>query len=425
MKSLFSRISFIGPGILFAAVSIGASHIVLAPRAGMIFGFDLLWVVLVAHLFKYPAFEFGPRYAVATGRSLLAGFKAIPGRGWALWVFLVGTMLQGVGVAVAVTSITASVLEVYLGRLGVAGWGMIVITAVLAMLFAGGYRWLDRINKAMMVLLLGVTATAFLLRPPPIEAMAHLVLPALPAGSVVLVSAILGWMPTGVDVSVWQSLWVLEHGKSWGCRPDRSTSPGERAGLMSKCLLDMRVGYGLSIFLGIMFYSLGTRVSFDAASAPDGARVALSITDAYRVALGDWILPLLLLAVFFGMFSTTYVVLDGFPRAFSESLKVMAGGRRPADSPLWNRIYRLSLLVVWASVCLILFLIPRPVFLTTSAAVLSFLLAPLIFAFNYYCVTRQIEDEKLRPSRPGRWLALAGIAFMTLSSILFIAFCVG
>ena len=57
-----------------AATAIGTSHIVLAPVAGARFGYDLLWLILFAHLFKYPAFEFGARYAVATETSLIEGF---------------------------------------------------------------------------------------------------------------------------------------------------------------------------------------------------------------------------------------------------------------------------------------------------------------------------------------------------------------
>lgn len=151
MKITLQKFSFIGPGIIFAAVSIGASHIVLAPRAGMIYGHDLLWLVVVSHLFKYHAFEFGPRYAVSTGKSLLEGYRRIPGKGWALWVFMAGTLLQGIGVSVAVTSITASVLEVFLGRLGVWGWGSAVITAAALMIFAGGYGWLDKLNKLIWI----------------------------------------------------------------------------------------------------------------------------------------------------------------------------------------------------------------------------------------------------------------------------------
>ena len=94
---------WLGPGFVLAATAIGASHLVLAPTAGASFGYALLWVMLASHLVKYPAFEFGPRFALATGTPLLDGYARVPGpRGWALAVFLVGTVVQGVTVLAGV-----------------------------------------------------------------------------------------------------------------------------------------------------------------------------------------------------------------------------------------------------------------------------------------------------------------------------------
>ena len=99
MQRIRTFLARLGPGFLLAAAAIGASHLVMAPRAGALYGPTLLWLVVAAHLLKYPAFEFGPRYAAATGESLLAGYARVPGpRGWALWLTLAGTVLQGVGV---------------------------------------------------------------------------------------------------------------------------------------------------------------------------------------------------------------------------------------------------------------------------------------------------------------------------------------
>ena len=65
----------LGPGILFASTAIGTSHLVQATRAGADYGFALLWAVLAANTAKYPFFEFGTRYANATGTSLIAGYR--------------------------------------------------------------------------------------------------------------------------------------------------------------------------------------------------------------------------------------------------------------------------------------------------------------------------------------------------------------
>jgi Mn2+/Fe2+ NRAMP family transporter len=71
-----------GPGLLWAAAAIGVSHLVQSTRAGADAGFALAWVVIAAVCLKYPFFEFGPRYAAATGESLVEGY-ARQGR-WAL-----------------------------------------------------------------------------------------------------------------------------------------------------------------------------------------------------------------------------------------------------------------------------------------------------------------------------------------------------
>ena len=92
-----------------AATAIGTSHLILSPVAGARFGYELLWLVLFSHLFKYPAFEFGPRFAIATGTSLIRGYQLVPGpRNWAVWAFLVTTILQGLTLLAGMLSVTAA-----------------------------------------------------------------------------------------------------------------------------------------------------------------------------------------------------------------------------------------------------------------------------------------------------------------------------
>lgn len=80
--------------MLYGRPAVGVSHLVQSTRAGAMFGFDLVVAVLLVNLLKYPFFEIGTKYTVATGNVLLEGYKDL-GR-WSLWVFLaisVGTML--------------------------------------------------------------------------------------------------------------------------------------------------------------------------------------------------------------------------------------------------------------------------------------------------------------------------------------------
>ena len=72
MKQVIQKL---GPGLLFAGAAIGVSHLVQSTRSGADFGFGLLWALLLIHLVKYPFFQYGPRYASATGESLLEGWR--------------------------------------------------------------------------------------------------------------------------------------------------------------------------------------------------------------------------------------------------------------------------------------------------------------------------------------------------------------
>jgi len=65
----------LGPGILFATTAIGVSHLVQSTRAGAEYGFALIGFVLMANILKYPFFEYGSRYANATGKSLIYGYN--------------------------------------------------------------------------------------------------------------------------------------------------------------------------------------------------------------------------------------------------------------------------------------------------------------------------------------------------------------
>lgn len=419
----------LGPGILLAATSVGASHLVLGPRAGMLYGPTLLWLVLVSHLIKYPAFDLGPRYSMATGESLLGGYARVPGPfRWPLVLFVLFTIAQGIGVTVAVVSIAASVLAVSfsgewmnwftdMGLTPLAFWGIIVATASFVLLAVGRYPGMDLINRIMMTVLVVLTVVAFLLKPAPADSYVHLILPVLPAGSLMLAAALLGWMPTGIDVSIWHSMWALEKKGRWAtCAQDGQEV--NSAYFTRRAALDLRVGYGISIVLGVIFCLLGTYLSAEG-KPPDGAYVAAAISEVYRDVLGPWAFPMFMVAAFCAMFSTCYIVMDGFPRSLAEALRLLSPSRR-AQAKKWSAPYWALLVVAWLAVIPILILVPKPVLLTKTAAVLGFLVAPLYYALNVYCAAKFIPEGPLRPSRGHLAGAWVGAAAMFVASILFL-----
>jgi Mn2+/Fe2+ NRAMP family transporter len=114
------------PGLLWAGAAIGISHLVQSSRAVAIYGFDLVGIILLINLFKYPFFEFGPRHAASTGESLLYGYNRV-GK-WGLIfcaVLTLGTMFT---LQAAVTAVTAGLFSnVFTGSFSDFSWAALVV----------------------------------------------------------------------------------------------------------------------------------------------------------------------------------------------------------------------------------------------------------------------------------------------------------
>ena len=132
----------LGPGLLFAGAAIGVSHLVQSTRAGADFGFGLLWALIISVVLKYPFFQFGSRFALATKMSLLDGYYKL-GKIYLLMFFLIsiGTIFT---IQTAVTIVTASLATTILGySLNPVMISTLIILLCFAILWVGNYKFLD------------------------------------------------------------------------------------------------------------------------------------------------------------------------------------------------------------------------------------------------------------------------------------------
>ena len=67
MQQLVTFFNHLGPGIIAASAAIGTSHLVQSTRAGAYYGFELMGIILLINILKYPFIENGFRYTSATG----------------------------------------------------------------------------------------------------------------------------------------------------------------------------------------------------------------------------------------------------------------------------------------------------------------------------------------------------------------------
>ncbi|MCB1034708.1 MAG: Nramp family divalent metal transporter [Acidobacteria bacterium] len=410
------KLRHLGPGILLAATSVGASHILMSPEAGARFEYRLVWLVLLVHVLKYPAFEFAPRYVAARGESLLEAYARAPGpRHWALWMGLVDMVLQAVGVLAALIGLTASFLVAAVGRFSLPGWSLLLALALLAALSWGRYASLRAVNLLLMLALALGTLVAFAAAPPPLASLGEMLRPELPAGSIVLVAAILGYMPTSVAVSIWQSLWALEQGRF---RPERDEE--SRTTRLANGLFDLRLGYLLSAVLAVAFVCLGGRLLHPLGLVPEGPQVALTLSRLYTEVLGPWMEPVFLTMAFFALLTTCYTSMDGFPRTFVAALRVLRGEPAAASGAETSRLYWPFLLLATFGGMVLLALVPDPPQVVKGVGAFGLLFSPVYFSLNLWAVTRGLDDDAFRPPKWMIALSLAGIALLVLAGALLI-----
>ncbi len=156
-----SLLKTIGPGLLFASSAIGTSHLVLSARAGAHHGMIFVWIILGALILKYPFFEFGPRYANATGHSLVKGYKD---QGvWAIVLFMLVIFINMFAVTGAVSAVCAGLLSTMMGMSNIPMpllvGAILAITAILLLL--GRYTALDYFIKIVSIVLLVTVFIAF------------------------------------------------------------------------------------------------------------------------------------------------------------------------------------------------------------------------------------------------------------------------
>ena len=139
----------LGPGFLFAGAAIGVSHLVQSTRAGSDFGFGLIWALLLINAIKYPFFEFGPRYAAATGESLLVGYKKM-GRGVLIAYYII-TFATMFTIQTAVTIVTAGIAFYLFGVGSLVIWTAVITGICFSILIVGRYRILDSLMKIIVI----------------------------------------------------------------------------------------------------------------------------------------------------------------------------------------------------------------------------------------------------------------------------------
>ncbi|MCF7824787.1 MAG: Nramp family divalent metal transporter [Candidatus Marinimicrobia bacterium] len=406
-----SRLTALGPGLLWAGAAIGVSHLVQSTRAGASYGFALVWVVVVANLFKYTAFEFGPRYAAAMGESLLEGYVRV-GR-WALIIFLLLTFGTMFTLQAAVTVVTAALASKIFGLdLNLVVWSAIILAICAGILTIGRYPLLDKLIKVIIVVLSVSTIFAVF------AALSHgpssssdFITPAVwSVAGISFMVALIGWMPSAIDISVWHSLWTIERRKETGQSPS-----------LRDALFDFRLGYFGTAILALGFLTLGASIMFGTGEtfSPSGGVFAGQFINLYTQTLGNWSYPVVAIAAFTTMFSTTLTVTDAFPRVLSRATELVFQERfKESHNPHLYWIW--MVILIGGGLIIIGIFISGMTFLVDIATTISFLTAPILAYINYRAVTGEWMPDGTVPGPKLLIFNWVSLIFLTGFAVFFL-----
>lgn len=401
----------LGPGLLFAGAAIGVSHLVQSTRAGADFGLGLIWALILVTLFKYPFFQYGPRYAAATGESLLDGYKKL-GKGTliAYYVLTLGTMFV---IQMAVTIVTASIASslfyefapfkiVNISINSIQLWSIIILAICLSLLLFGKYKLLDNLIKIIIITLSISTVVAVIMASFNNTTTLSIV-QVLPKNNIEIafLIAFMGWMPGPLDISVWHSLWTLEKKKN-------------QTGFSTEgALFDFNVGYIGTIVLGIGFLLLGALVMFSSGETFSGSAsiFAGQLIDMYTTSLGNWAYIIIGIAAFTTMFSTTLTTLDASPRTMDRTSELLMNKTFKYGYLFW------IVLLCLGTIYIFLFLGSEMGLLIKIATILSFITAPFYAIINYVLISGKHTPKMWRPSMKLHVLSWFGIIFLIGFSI--------
>lgn len=399
MKQVIKKL---GPGFLFAGAAIGVSHLVQSTRAGADFGFGLLWALLLINAVKYPFFEFGTRYASATGKNLIDGYRDL-GKP-VLYGYFIITFATMFTIQTAVTIVTAGIATSLFGVGSIVVWTAIITGVCFTILIVGRYKFLDSLMKVVVLCLTLSTIIAVSIAFLKIDTITFTQELPLKSASILFLITFMGWMPAPLDISIWQSIWTQEKNKL-----DTTIS-------IKQSKFDFNTGYVMTVILAIGFLSLGALVLYNSGEvfSNKGGEFANQLIGMYTSTLGENTKIVIAIAALTTMFSTTLTTLDASPRVMNKTTELLTGKKRNKGYIFW------LIILIAGTLGIFFFLLSEMKLLIDIATILSFITAPFYAIANYKVVTSKIMPQEAKPNKFLKIYSIISICILIGFSIWYI-----
>lgn len=409
MLKFKTLIKNLGPGLLFASMAIGTSHLVLSTKAGAQYGWFMIIPIILANVLKYPFFEFGIRYTNVTGKSIIEGYNK-RGKGY-LWLYAFITLATSIVGPAALCSITAGLFINLFGIEGVSlsniAFGLFVFNSII--LIIGKYKLLETTLKFLIpILFIALLATTVLvINAGPVTAIVNFNPPKFfDEFGILFLITLIGWMPTAVEASSWLSLWSAEKYKV-----DKSKPP------LKEALQEFNTGYILTAVLAIFFLVIGCMTLYGSGTELSGNAITFAdqVINIFTTHIGNWAYVFIAVSAFATMYSTCLTQHDAISRVSVDIIGLLVGEHEKFTGKKYYTVAIITIAVI--SIIVLYTLSANMGLILAIATATSFVLAPIVGYMNLKNVMSSDLTEADKPKKGLQFLTYAGIFFLSLLAI--------
>ena len=398
----------LGPGLLFASMAIGTSHLVLSTKAGAQYGWVMVIPIILANILKYPFFEFGVRYTSVTNKTLIEGYLN-RGKGY-LWFYAGITLLTTFTILAALYTVTAglfiNLFNITNTSISIVALGLFLTISTI--LIFGKYKFLEISLKFVVSILfvaLLTTTVLVLIQGPVSHIEGFKPTPIFNEVGVLFLIGLMGWMPTTVEASSWISLWSIEKWKT----QDKPS--------LKESLQEFNIGYSITAILAVFFmiigwftlYGTNIQLSNNAVSFAD--QVVLLFTEH----IGSWAYIFIAISAFATMFSTCLTAHDALTRVSLDIVSLLNTKTKIFSTKLAFGI-GVTILTIINFIVIATFSANMGK-LVALATFVSFIVAPIIGYMNLKNVTSNDLAQEFWPGKYLRMLSYFGIVFLSCFSL--------
>ncbi|WP_420573779.1 Nramp family divalent metal transporter [Kordia sp.] len=221
---MFKWIKNIGPGTLVAAAFIGPGTVTLCTKAGVQFGYGLLWAMLLSIIATIVLQEMAARTGIITQKGLAAVIKEqITSpllRNLALFLILGAIVIGNAAYEAGNISGAALGMQVF-GEAATVFYPILIGIITFIVLFIGNYKILER-SLVSLVLLMSISflITAILTKPDLLAILKGTFVPTIPENSILIIIGLIGTTVVPYNLFLHASL-VKE---KWKTKTDLSTA---------------------------------------------------------------------------------------------------------------------------------------------------------------------------------------------------------